>query len=176
MKTYKILTLFPLILLMISLCACGFKPLYSSNETHEGNAPYSPLAEIEISNIPDEEGQILRNHLIDRFYASGYPQNPKYRLDVARINAQTRDLDVTIRSDATREQIRLTTQLALFDIEAQKVILTRSLSAVGSYNVLESQYTTYVSRSDIRENLIQDLALQVERHVMLAVERQHQAQ
>ena len=159
---------------MILLSACGFKPLYSSAEIINENIPYSPLAEVEITNIPDQEGQILRNHLIDRFYASGYPENPKYRLDVTRVNEQIRDLDVTIRSDATREQIRLTTQLSLFDIETQQIILTRSLSAVGSYNVLESQYTTYVSREDIRKNLIQDLALQVERHVMLALEREAQ--
>jgi LPS-assembly lipoprotein len=152
------------------LNACGFKPLYGTYAA-QGENGHGRLSDIEISNIPDREGVILRNYLIDRFYNNGYPATPRYRLDVSAIHTQIRDLDVTIRSDATREQIRLTTHISLYDMQTEKKILSRKLSAVGSYNVLESQYTTFVSRGDVRDNLVRDLALQTERQVMLALER-----
>jgi LPS-assembly lipoprotein len=162
--------LFPVLCSFLLLTACGFKPLYGTDTAQNQNG-HARLSDIEISNIPDREGVLLRNHLIDRFYQNGYPTLPRYRLDVSAIRSQTRDLDVTIRSDATREQIRLSTTITLYDMQLDKKILSRELSAVGSYNVLESQYTTYVSRGDVRDNLVRDLALQTERQVMLALER-----
>lgn len=162
--------IFPLLCSLLLLASCGFKPLYGTHAAQDENG-HARLSDIEISNIPNREGVLLRNHLIDRFYQNGYPSAPRYRLDVSSIHSQTRDLDVTIRSDATREQIRLTTMVTLYDMQTDRKILSRELSAVGSYNVLESQYTTYVSRGDVRDNLVRDLALQTERQVMLALER-----
>lgn len=149
------------------LAACGFTPMYGSG----GKDATAGLDKIEIASIPDEEGVILRNALIDRFYQNGYPVNPAYRLEMSKIAKQERDLDITIESEATRKQVYLTTNLSLIEKSTGTVVLTRSLSAITSYNVLGTQFTTRISEADAREAALNDLARQVELQVALFLKR-----
>ena len=54
-----------LVLMLCFICgACGFQPVYGVNK-HQATGVEQFMAATEIANIPDREGQILRNHLID---------------------------------------------------------------------------------------------------------------
>ncbi len=127
----------------------------------------SHLASIEISNIPDRSGQILRNDLVDRLSPSGLPVNPQYRLDITNLQEEIRDLDITIRSDTTREQMKITADMKLVDLATNQPVLMKTLSARGSYNILENEYTSRVSQQDLRNDLLEKIALQVERYTSL---------
>lgn len=163
----RILTLSAVLL----LSACGFQPMYGSNAgTHTANVA-AGLDQIEISNIPDREGQYLRNALIDRFYHSGMPTNPKYKLGISRIDESIYDFDITIESEATRRQLKLGTTLTLTDLNTNKVVLTRGVLAIGSHNVLESEFSTIVTEQSARESALNDLARQIERQISLYLTR-----
>lgn len=125
------------------------------------------MSSIFIENIPNREGQFLKNELIDRFYQKGRPADPAYKLYIQPIQETRNDLDITKNSDATRAQLRLETKLMLQDSQSSKVILRRKLTAITSYNILQSQFTTRVSEQDARENALNDLAIQIERHLSL---------
>ena len=129
------------------------------------------LASIYIENIPDREGQFLRNNLIDRFYQNGRPADPAYKLYIEKIDEKIDDLDITKSSDATRAQLRLSTKLTLQDTRTSSVILKRDVSAITSYNILQSQFTTRVSENDARENALKELAAQIERQLSLYFNR-----
>src|SRR5688572_4870565 len=90
--------------ILLFLGACGFTPMYASGGNGDAVAG---LNRVEIAVIPDEEGIALRNALIDRFYADGYPTSPTHKLIIAPINELERDLDITVESEATRKQIKL---------------------------------------------------------------------
>lgn len=152
---------------LLFLTACGFTPMYGS----EGQNAAAGLDKVEIATIPDEEGVFLRNALIDRFYQNGYPASPAYRLEISRIAEQERDLDITIESEATRKQVYLTTTLNLIDKSAGKSVLTRNLTAITSYNVLGTQFTTRISESDAREAALNDLARQIELQTALYLKK-----
>jgi len=160
-----------IVVLLLCLCACGFTPMYgSSTGTQNISAAYG-LDTIDIALIPDASGVYLRNALIDRFYQSGYPSSPRYRLVISTINETKRDLDITIESEATRKQILLTTTLSLIDLSTDQTVLSRSLKAITSYNVLGTQFATRISEADAREAALTDLARQVETQIALYLNR-----
>ena len=129
------------------------------------------LARVQINNIPDREGQFLRNALIDRFYVNGRPAEPAYILTVSKISEQTYDLDITKSSDATRAQLKLRTTMNLKDAQTGDVVLTRKLQAISSYNVLTSEFATRVSENNTRENALTELARQIEQQIGLYLKR-----
>ncbi len=157
--------------MLIQLTACGFSPMHGKYSAANSQTVQNDLSQIYIENIPNREGQFLRNALIDRFYQNGHPTNPAYKLDINTIEERLTDLDITKSSDATRAQLRLNTSLTLMDKQNNAVLLTRKLTATTSYNILQSQFTTRVSEQDARENALNDLAAQIERQISLYFNR-----
>ena len=156
----------------LPLAACGFEPMYGNAPTTESSAVVSSeLEQVSILNIPDREGQFLRNALIDRFYRTGRPVNPQYKLVVDKINETTTDLDITKSSDATRGQLKLVTSMRLESIETGKTLLTRRLTSIGSYNILGSEFANRVTEQNTRENALNDLARQIELQIGLYLKR-----
>lgn len=160
-----------LALSVLIVSACGFHPVYGVNKyTAVGVEEY--FSNIAISNIPDREGQYLRNKLIDRFYRNGRPTQPQYTLTITPIQEYERDLDITVDSDTTRGQLRLTTTMKLTDTKGEE-LLDRNLRAIASFNIIESEFANRVSEQDTRENLLNDLARQIETHIALYFKNQH---
>jgi LPS-assembly lipoprotein len=158
------------------LCAaCGFEPMYGSGFAGSAGQEHSDvqqrLALIDISNIPDKEGQFLRNALIDRFYDSGRPADPRYTLNVSKISESSYDLDITVSSDSTRAQLTLSVGISLVDNESKEAVLNRNLRASASYNIMKSEFATRVSAQNTREDALNDLARQIELQTVLYFDR-----
>lgn len=150
---------------------CGFEPMYGQSSATK--APSSrattvstQLSDIAVDIIPDREGQILRNHLIDRLYRSGYPDTPIATLKVSKIAEARTELDLTKSSDATRAQLRLTATMKLSDPNGT-ILLTRSVQSVTSFNILGSEFATRVTEEAARESALSDLARQIELNLSL---------
>jgi len=163
-------------IILLSLCSiiivsCGFSPLYGQKPTTNNASVKSNLSQIEIGIIPNREGQFLRNELIDRFYINGHPNTPLYTLKATPISEGVANIDLTINSEATRRQLRLSTTMNLLDQKTGAKLLTRNLSAVTSYNVLESEYSTIVTEQSAREAALNDLARQIEQQIVLYLNR-----
>lgn len=161
--------LLPLIAVMI-LAACGFHPVYGVNK-YTATGVEEHLEYIQIGSIPDREGQFLRNALIDRFYRDGRPQNPRYMLAVAPVSESTSNLDITIDSDSTRGQLKISTSFTLVDNQTGEEILARRVQSIASYNILDSEFTNRVSEQNTRENVLNDLARQIEQQIALYFKR-----
>lgn len=157
--------------LMLLLSACGFSPMYGQNAATNNQSIKSNLSQIDINVIPNREGQFLRNLLIDRFYINGYPASPNYKLSVSPIRENVSNFDITISDEATRRQLNLQTKMHLIDITTNKTVLTRPLTAITSYNVLESEYSTIVTEQSAREAALGDIARQIEQQIVLYLNR-----
>ena len=153
------------------VAGCGFSPMYGSMSNAQNTAAERQLSNIGIEIIPNREGQFLRNALMDRFYRGGNPTNPAYVLKISRINESISDFDITIESEATRRQLRLTTNLNLVDSNTSETVLQRPLEAITSHNVLESEFSTLVTEQSAREAALNDLARQIERQLTLYFSR-----
>jgi LPS-assembly lipoprotein len=168
-----VLARFISILLTLGLLSgCGFTPMYGSAGTANRHQVQSVLNNIAIENIPNREGQYLRNRLIDRFYTGGDPVNPAYTLVLSPVNESKYSLDITKDANATRAELRVGTTMVLRDRASGAALLTRDFVSSTSYNILASQFTTRVSEDNARLNAIDALARQAEQAVVLYFERQ----
>lgn len=166
---------FLILLLAFIVSACGFEPVYGVNRNMAlGVEDY--LGAIEIGNIPDREGQYLRNALIDRFYRGGRPPGPRYELVFAPLDESLLDLDITKTSDATRGQLRMSTNFKLKDKLNNQEVLARTVHAITSYNILANEFSTRVTEQNARENAIDDIARQVEQQLVLYFRRTESGQ
>ncbi len=159
--------------LVLLLSACGFRPMYGdlAADSAGSTVMYDAFSQVAVGNIPDREGQYLRNLLLDRLYVSGTPAAPAYKLSVGRIRERLRDLDITKSADATRGQLILRSRITLVDTQSGETVLDRDLRAVTSYNILSSQFTTRVSEENARKNALADLARQIETQLSLYFQR-----
>jgi LPS-assembly lipoprotein len=156
--------------LVLMLNACGFQPIYRNISPKVGvENTEDLLRSVDIEIIPNFEGQFLRNQLIDSMHNTGAAPSFLYILKIADINETKRDLDITKESNATIAQLRLATSLTLHRKSDNKIILKKSLWSTTSYNILESQFTTRISKDYARENGLKNIAQQVERQVSLAL-------
>jgi len=160
---------------LTGLAACGFQPMYGKPAEADRQGVRRTLNDIYVEVIPNREGQYLRNALIDNFYVSGYPESARYTLRISPIEELRVDLDVTKTADTTRAQMRMRTVMQLFDRQAAAgadgKILERRLTAMTSYNILESQFQTRVSEQNAREDALNDIAGQIERNIALYFKR-----
>lgn len=156
---------------LVTLTACGFRPVYGVNRDMPVGVE-EKLAEVSISNIPDREGQYLRNALIDRFYRAGRPADPGYALSFQPLTENLSELDITKSADTTRAQLRIETTMTLNDSHTGNTVLSRRLTAITSYNVLGSEFATRVTEDNARKNALDDLARQVEMQLGLYFRRQ----
>lgn len=173
-KSYQMRILFlGAMCLCFVLTSCGFQPLYGNVSTGvKGKTTEQQLRRVEIDLIPNYEGQFLRNELIDRLHNIGDNAVPLYTLSASDINEAKRDLDITKESDATIAQLRLSTRVTLVRNRDNKVLLSKSIWTTTSYNILDSQFTTRVSKNYAREAGLKDLAAQIERQVALAIKNE----
>lgn len=162
------------LLASLSLClmlgACGFHPLYGKNK-YTAVGVEEKLALVQIGNIPNREGQYLRNELIDRFYRGERPTNPKYSLSVRPLSESLINLDITTDSDSTRGQLKIVSHFTFADKQTGETLIERNIQAVTSYNILNSEFATRVSEDNARLNAIEDLARQIEHQINIYLKR-----
>src|SRR3982750_3982532 len=126
---------------LLFLASCGFTPLYGNMGTQNA-AVREKFQQIAIASIPERNGQILRNDLVDRLYNNGIPAEPRYVLGIAPIQQHLTDLDITPESTATRAEMRLATTMTLTDKATGAALMKRELIAISSYNILGSEFST----------------------------------
>lgn len=157
---------------LLILVSCGFRPMYGSHsasaqKTEAGTA----MSDIEIAIVPDREGQILRNDLIDALYINGTPQNPRYKLTFSELVISLRELDLTKSSEATRSQVIAATTIFLIDLETGETVLARPVKSISSYNILPSEFATNVTEDNARSNALKDLSRQIQVQLSLYFNR-----
>lgn len=159
------------------LASCGFQPMYGSHSQSStlSTEASANMASIEIAMIPDREGQILRNELIDNLYPHGEPQNARYQMTFTELKTAIRELDLTKSSEATRSQVIATVNFNLIDRDTGEVLLVRPVHSISSYNILPSEFATNVTEDNARESALKDLARQIELQLSLYFNRERVA-
>jgi LPS-assembly lipoprotein len=150
--------------LLLTLTACGFQPIYGTVGADDTPVA-AALNQVTIANIPDRQGQILRNRLIDRFYHQGRPTDPTHTLSVT---ISSSEIDLGIQKDATasRRQLNLVATYSLTDKQGKEV-QSGIVRSIVSYNKLEAQYGTLASRSNAQDRALQEVAEQITNRVSL---------
>lgn len=147
------------LLVVFLLSGCGFKPLYGSRGGDGGSPVEAQLNSIAIDNIPNREGQILRNNLIDRLYAQNRPAVPAYRLKVV-IRSKEQELGLLANASATRALIDMYGDYSLVDSKGNELV-SGTTHSVASFNKMDQMYGTVAARQNAYERTLNEIGEQI---------------
>ena len=158
-------------LLLVSLCACGLRPLYAGGS--EGPV-FATLGSVKVSGIGGgQSGWLMHNKLVDRL-GEGGSETPAYRLDVTLDNNIT---SFGVRSDeaATQERISLRARFQLVDLHSGMVVLDDTAGSDASIDIVSSEYATLAAEQTSLENLSDVVADQIVARLALYADRTRRA-
>ena len=138
-----------IILALLTLSACGFKPLYAQVTAEE-------LAKIHINEIPTYDGQIVRNELQDLFASTGND----YTLDV-KLLKERRGVGIQEDFRVSRLDIILEADYTLTsNLDKQVLVKDRSI-VYSSFDRTESEFSTFVAEEDASRLAAQEVAFEI---------------
>jgi LPS-assembly lipoprotein len=140
--------------LVCSLAACGFEPLYARND--RGDSPVEDLAAIQIGQIPNRSGQILRTYLRDGLNPNNVATQSRYRLQVALIEPR-QELALQRNDTVARYGYGVTASFILYDANGRGLV-TGSATLSTNYEVSDSQFATLSSLYDARDRAMQQIS------------------
>lgn len=115
------------------------------------------LAAVRIEPLKDRAGQQLHNFLRDELNPDGQPINPDYKLEI-ELTERTEKLAFRQDETATRANIILNSAFVLRAAEDDRVLYQGRVSSINSYNILDEQYATDISRDDAIERGLRELS------------------
>jgi len=138
------------------VAGCGFRPVYAPAAAGEADA-VDQLAAVRIEPLKDRAGQQLHNFLRDELNPDGQPINPDYELEI-ELTERTEKLAFRQDETATRANIILNSAFVLRAAEDDRVLYQGRVSSINSYNILDEQYATDISRDDAIERGLRELS------------------
>lgn len=148
----------------LALAACGFRPLYGERSAASVSAP--ELAAVQIDTIPNREGQIVRNSLLDKMRPRGGAQKELYRLSIA-LSVGRESFGIRADDTATRSSMTMVASYTLSDIATGQALLSASSRAVSSYNILDSDFATYISENDAMRRTAVNLSEEIKTRIAI---------
>ena len=155
-----------LLALLLLPAACNLAPVYSGGSA---GAAQSLLGAVEVSDIPDKKGFLVRDRLVRRL---DQQEAARYRLDVV---LDDRIEGFGVRGDNTiiRERRTMRARYRLVDLATEKVVLDTTASADAGIDVVSSEYAVVAAEETALGRLADDIADQiVARLALLGRERQ----
>lgn len=135
---------FAVFLVVLSLAACGFTPLYGEHGVAAAPEVADALSQVSIRSFPNREGVKLRQVLREELNPQGLTK-PVYDLD---FNLATRIEELGIRQDATSSRANMI-MIATFSLsEGGQTVFDDRVQSIVSYNILDDEYATVASQAD----------------------------
>jgi hypothetical protein len=148
-------------LTLLALASCGFSPVYEKRLHSDMSARTQQIAISPVKGYDGTQGVDLRNQLMNRLTPEGKPAAPSYELDITV--SQPSITDYTIKDDGTASSylVRINADYKLVAKSSREIVLKRSATSEGSYNILKDQYSTEMLKMGAIRMLIDDLASQI---------------
>lgn len=148
-------------LFLFLLSACGFSPLYRSNQ--EDGVMETEL--VEVASIPEYNGYVLKQNLINALNPRKKSTVKKYRLEVHLNTPRLSGQSIQGDNFASRKKVALSARYKLIDKETGAVLLSSSTKAIGAFNVFYEPYTTYQAEKKQVEDLVLIVATNISTRV-----------
>jgi LPS-assembly lipoprotein len=157
-RNQRTAALFLFSVLCLLLSGCGFSPIYGSH-SGSGGPVAEQLSQIAIDSIPDRQGQILRNDLIDRMYGKGRPSQPLYHLSV-KLHLNFEDTGILANTTATLTEVNTYGDYELKDLK-DKVIVRGTAHSATSYSRLSDEYATLTAHDSAVQRTVDEVSNQI---------------
>jgi LPS-assembly lipoprotein len=149
---------------LFGAAGCGFHPLYGQWSSAAISTP--ELAAVDIDLIPNREGQLVRNSLLDKMQPQGPAPRALYKLTIG-LSLQRDSFGIRTDQTATRGSLTMVAGYTITDLASGKAILTSSSRSVSSYNILDSDFATVISEDDAIRRTAVDLSEEIKTRVAI---------
>ncbi len=143
----------------LALAGCGFAPLYGGQQGADASAGLETVA---VQNLPERNGQILRQTLQQQFYTNGQPATELYTLAV---NYNIAQIGEGVQPDSSTSRIRFDASAAwrLSPIgHPEKTLVSGNATAMDALNILDQQYFAVNLETDtVDQQLADQIAAQI---------------
>ncbi len=148
-----------LLLALLPLAGCGFTPLYA-NQGAGGVA--QQLDTVEVGNIPNRSGQMLRLTLQTQLHAAGSPTQQIYILQV-NYNIAISTIGMLADTATTRNRFIATANWSLAPVGSPATPLVSGLATTeDAENIIDQQYFALsLESSTVNEQLADEIAAQI---------------
>jgi LPS-assembly lipoprotein len=140
---------------LLAAAACGFHPVYKAQQGSVSDTS-SVLTAIEIEPMPGQLGQLLHTNLEDLFNPTALPTPKKYRLSISLKEVEV-PVAIEKTGQITRYNIYFTANFTLKDLKTGVVIDKGVIKTVGSYDAVDSRYSTFVTKSHTETTTLKQL-------------------
>ena len=155
-----------LLLLLLLPAACNLAPVYSGGDSGPAQ---TLLSAVEISQIPDRKGFLVRERLLQRL---GQRQAALYRLDVA-LDDRIEGFGVRGDNSIIRERRILRARYRLIELATDATVLDTTATTDAGIDVVSSEYAVVAAEETALSRLADDIAEQIiARLALLGRERQ----
>lgn len=153
----------------LALSGCGLHPLYGNQGS--SRAVGAELQQVAIDLIPERNGQVLRNLLMDKFYFDGRPAKPDYRLAI-QLSSTEENLGIRPDATATRSRVRINADVQLLSAQTGEVLFRTNARSIISYDILQAQYATLVGQQDAFQRGLTQLSDDIRTRLAIHFEQQ----
>lgn len=147
--------------ILFTMSSCAYQPIYGTKKSQTGKASETSaskgLSEIEIANIPDRVGQILRNDLIDRINYNGYSSETRYLLQIGLAESRS-DLGLKRDGSSSLYVYKITANVTLSDKKTGKVLKRFTTSSESTVNVIREQFSILAASETGRKRALKLVA------------------
>lgn len=148
------------------LAGCGLRPLYADGAS---GATATLLAQVEVAQIPGQNGWLMSNALRDRLAMSGRA-TPAYRLEV-ELDDQITGLGVRADDSVARERRTLRARYRLLAAGTGEVVLDATAGSDAGIDSVGSEYATIAAEQTALERLTGTVADQIVARLALYAQR-----
>lgn len=151
---------------LFMLSSCGFQPVYKADTNNAAIAAI--LASIKIDPLSGRKGQILYTSLEDQLNPLARTGDANYQLS---IQLKENEFPVAIEKsgEITRYNIIFTADYALIDSKTQKVIDKGTINTVGSYDAVDSRYSTFTAQSYTVKTTLKEMSEEIKARLIAAL-------
>jgi len=145
--------------LLLPLCGCGFAPLYGDS----GDSTVSQkLDMVDVSNIPERPGQMLRLSLETQLHADGAPTSELYALNV-NYSIGYNGIGVQADTATTRNRLSATAVWTLTPIgKPGAALVSGTATTEDAENIIDQQYFALTLETDtVNQQLADQIAAQI---------------
>jgi len=146
-------------LLIPAICllsaGCGFHPIYARSQG--GDDVATKLATVKVQDIPEREGQIIKNNLEFLLNPGNAPAAQEYSLKIT-VKDQHRELGINTDLRVTRYDVVPTAHYELISLADNKVVDSGHVTIKSSYNRTTSEFATYVAEENSTKLADQEIA------------------
>ena len=147
-----------ILIISFFLSACGFTPLYGNLDG--STSTNAELQTISIRPLEGRTGQLLTNHLAEKFYTNNTTGDEKFELIII-IEENVDRYGFNQDRSTTREGYTLKTRFKLLNISSGEEVTQGLTTQNTSYDVVQSDFSNASAKQDALERMLLETAQRI---------------